>query len=93
MMRQGRGTEVLNPILCHGPRMRQVRVAMCRLCRFMTRCLAPRLTAPPFSMLENRLLFRFQRPIEGGKPPEKRETMCVCSARTAFWGEDYGLSD
>jgi len=34
-MRQGRGTEVLNPILCHGPRMRQVRVAMCRLCRFM----------------------------------------------------------
>ena len=36
MMRQGRGTEVLNPILCHVPRMRQVRVALCRLCRFMT---------------------------------------------------------
>ena len=36
MMRQGRGTEVLNPILCHGPRMHQVRVAMCRLCRIMT---------------------------------------------------------
>lgn len=86
MMRQGRGTEVLNPILCHGPWMRQVRVAMCRLCRFMTRCLAPRLTARPFSMSENRLLLRFQRPIEGEKPSEKRETMCVCSARTVFLG-------
>ena len=93
MMRQGRGTEVLNPILCQQAGACQVRVAMCRLCRFMTRRLAPCLTARPFSMLENRLLFRFQRPIEGGKPPEKRETMCVCSARTAFLGEDYGLSD
>ena len=59
-MRQGRGTEVLNPILCHGPRMRQVRVALCRLCRFMKRCLAPRLTVRPFSMSENRLLFRLE---------------------------------
>ena len=33
--RQGE-TEVLNPILCHVPRMRQVRVALCRLCRIMT---------------------------------------------------------
>ena len=86
MMRQGRGTEVLNPILCQQAGACQVRVALCRLCRFMTRCLAPRLTARPFSMSENRLLLRFQRPIEGGKPPEKRETMCVCSARTAFLG-------
>ena len=92
MMRQGRGTEVLNPILCQQAGACQVRVAMCRLCRFMTRCLAPRLTARPFSMSENRLLFRFQRPIEGGKPPEKRETMCVFRT-LPFWDEDYGLSD
>ena len=34
--RQGE-TEVLDPILCHVLRIRQVRVALCRLCRIMTR--------------------------------------------------------
>jgi len=78
MMRQGRGTEVLNPILCQQAGACQVRVALCRLCRFMTRCLAPRLTARPFSMLENRLLFRFQRPHKGEGSRLQSGKPCAC---------------
>ena len=94
MMRQGRGTEVLNPILCHGPRMRQVRVALCRLCRIMTRCLAPYLTARPFSMSENRLLFRFQRPHRGEGSRLQSGKPCACVPHALPFGdEEYGLSD